>query len=221
MDTGLQRNNVEQNEENVDIIPPVPMSSAGLSLHAEDVVLVDTPRGARMENDVVRSSQVISHTIEGISSICPVDSNITSGARQMEMDDRYRGLPRTSTHNRRDSSDSSDTDSDTDRVPRGRGYSYERGRPPERERYSSRDRRPPIRRGAPSNGGPPDRGRPPDRGGPPSGGGPPDGGGPPSDGGSSNGNGGPPSCPNRRGTPGPRGPPGPVRPVLIQQPQVI
>ena len=141
MDTGLQSNNVEQNEENVDIIPPVPMSSACLSLHAEDVVLVDTPRGASIENGVIRSSQVRSHTIEGISNICPVDSNITSGARQMEMDDRYRGLPRTSTCNRRDSSDSSDTD----RVPRGRGYSYGRGRPPERERYSSRDRRPPIR----------------------------------------------------------------------------
>ena len=141
MDTGPQSNNIEQNEENVDIIPPVPMSSAHLSLHAEDVVLVDTLQGASIENDVVRSSQVISHTIEGISSICPVDSNITSGARQMEMDDRYRGPPRISTSNRRDSSDSSDTD----RVPRGRGYSYERGRPPERERYSSRDRRPPIR----------------------------------------------------------------------------
>ena len=148
MDTGPQSNNVEQNEENVDIIPPVPMSSARLSLHAEDVVLVDTPRGASIENGVIRSSQVRSHTIEGISSICPVDSNITSGARQMEMDDRYHGLPRTSTCNRRDSSDSSDTD----RVPRGRGYSYERGRPPERERYPSRDRRPPIRQGAPSNG---------------------------------------------------------------------
>ena len=140
MDTGLQSNNLEQNEENVDIIPPVPMSSAHLSLHTEDVVLVDTPRGASVENGVIRSSQVRSHTIEGISSICPVDSNITSGARQMEMDDRYCGPPRTSTHNRRDSSDSSDTDG----VPRGRGYFYERGRPPERERYSSRDRRPPI-----------------------------------------------------------------------------
>ena len=46
-------------------------------------------------------------------------------------------------------------------------------------------------------------------------------GGPPDDGGSSSGNGGPPRHPNRRGTPGPRGPPGPVRPVLIQQPQVV
>ena len=43
IDTGPQSNNVEQNEESVDIIPPVPMNSAHLSLHAEDVVLVDTP----------------------------------------------------------------------------------------------------------------------------------------------------------------------------------
>ena len=108
IDTGPQSNNLEQNEENVDIIPPVPMSSACLSLHTEDVVLVDTLRGASIENGVIRSSQVRSHTIEGISSIRPVDSNITSGARQMEMDDRYRGVPRTSTRNRRDSSHSSD-----------------------------------------------------------------------------------------------------------------
>ena len=133
--------------------------------------------------------------------------------------------------NRRDSSDSSDTD----RFHRGRGYSNERGRPPERERYPSRDRRPPRRRGLPSNGrppdkspretsdggGPPDRGRPPSGGGPPDEGGPPDDGGLPDDGGPSNGNGGPPRCPNRRGTPGPRGPPRPVRPVVIQQPQVV
>ena len=39
-------------------------------------------------------------------------------------------MPRTSTVNRRDSSDSSDSD----RFQRGRGYSHERGRPPERER---------------------------------------------------------------------------------------
>ena len=112
--------------------------------------------------------------------------------------------PRTSTVNRRDSSDSSDTD----RIPRRRGYPNERGRPPKRDRYSSRDRRPPRQR-VPSNGRPPDDG------------GPPDNGGPPDDRGSSSGNRGPPRCPNRRGTPGPRGPPGPVRPVLIQQPQVV
>ena len=44
---------------------------------------------------------------------------------------------------------------------------------------------------------------------------------PPDDGGSSSGNGGPLRCPNRRGTPGPRGATRPVRPVLIQQPQVV
>ena len=154
----------------------------------------------------------------------------------MILDDRGSGpssqhegihLPRTSTVNRRDSSDSSDSD----RFWRGGGYSHERGRPPERERYPSRDRdrRPPRRRGLPSNGRPPDRsprepsggGGPPDRGGLPDRGGPPDDGGPPGDGGSSSGNGGPPRHPNRRGTPGPRGPPGPIRPVVIQQPQVV
>ena len=119
-----------------------------MSLHTDDVVLVDTLQGARVENSGIRSSQVRSHTIEGISSIRPVDSNITSGVRQMAMDARGRGLPRTSTLNRRDSSDSSDTD----RVPRRRGYSNERGRPPERERYPSRDRGPPRRRGVPSSG---------------------------------------------------------------------
>ena len=45
--------------------------------------------------------------------------------------------------------------------------------------------------------------------------GPPDGGRPPDDGGPPNGNGGPPRCTNRRG------PPGPVRPLVIQQPQVV
>ena len=40
-------------------------------------------------------------------------------------------LQETSTANRRDSSDNSSDDS---RLQRGRGYSNERGRPPERER---------------------------------------------------------------------------------------
>ena len=97
------------------------------------MVLVDTPRGANIENGVTRGSQVRSHTIEGLSSIRPVDSHITSGIRQMVIEDRGHGLPRTSTMNRRDSSDSSDDE----RLRR------ERGRPPERDRYSSRDRRPP------------------------------------------------------------------------------
>ena len=46
--------------------------------------------------------------------------------------------PRTSTANRRDSSNNSSEDS---RLWRGRGHSNERGRPPERERYPSSDRR--------------------------------------------------------------------------------
>ena len=145
--------------------------------------------GSSTNDDLSRSSQRRSHdvNIEGISSICPVDSSITSGIRQIVLDDRGSGpshqhegihLPRTSTVNRRDSSDSSDSD----RFWRGRGYSHERGRPQERERYPSRDRRPPRRRGLPSNGRPPDRpprepsggGGPPGRGGMPSVGGPPD-----------------------------------------------
>ena len=62
-------NNLEQNEENVDIIPPVPIRSAHSSLHTDDVVLVDAPQGANVDNSVTRSSQVRTHDIEGISSI--------------------------------------------------------------------------------------------------------------------------------------------------------
>ena len=40
-----QRNNLESNEENVDIIPPTQMQSARSSLHADDVVLMrNVPR---------------------------------------------------------------------------------------------------------------------------------------------------------------------------------
>ena len=149
-----------------------------------------------------------------------MDRSVTGGIRQIVLDNRGRGPsyqhegihpPRMCAANRRDSSDGSDNN----RFSRERGHANKRGRPPERERYPSQDRRPPIR------GGPPDRGGLPNRGGPPDRGGHPDNGGPPDDGGSSDGNGGPPRCPNRRGAPGPRGPPGPVRPVLIQQLQVV
>ena len=133
MDTGLQSNNVEPNEENVDIIPPAPISRARLSLHTEDVILVDTPQEANVGNGVTESTQVRSHTIAGLSSIRPVDSHIMGGVRQMVIEDRGRGPPRTSTMNRRNSSDSSDDE-------RSR---RERGRPPERDSYSGRDRRPP------------------------------------------------------------------------------
>ena len=136
-----QRNNLESNEENVDIIPPMPMQSARSSLHADDVVLMRiVPHESNTNDDISRSSQIRSHDIDigGISSIRPVDRGIESGVRQLVLDDRgsspsyqCEGIhpPRTSTMNRRDSSDSSDTD----RFHRGRGYSNERGRPPERE----------------------------------------------------------------------------------------
>ena len=214
-----QRNDLESNEENVNNIPPSQIQSARLSLHTDDVLLIrNVPRELSTHDDLSRDSQIRTRDINigGISSICPVDRSISSSVRAIVLDNRGSGpsyqhegihLQRTSTANRRDSSDSRDNN----RFQRGRGYANKRGRPPERERYPSRDRRPPRRRGLPSNGRPPDR----------SSGGPSDGGGPPDDGGPSNGNGGPPRCPNRRGTPGPRGPPGPIRPLVIQQPQVV
>ena len=141
IDTRTQSNVLEQNEEMVDIIPPASTRSARSSPHTEDV-MTSAPQGSSTNDDRPRCSQVRSHTIEGMSSIHPVDSSIIGGIRQIALDDRGRGpsyqsegiqLPRTSTINRRDSSDSSDNDR----------FCRERGRPPERERYPSRDRRPP------------------------------------------------------------------------------
>ena len=228
IETRTQRDDMESSEENVHIILPVQIRSARSSFHADDVALNrNAPQESSTNDDLSRSSQRRSHdiNIEGISSIRPMDRSITSGVRQIVLDDGSRRLsyqherihpPRTSTANQRDSFDSSNND----RFRIERGYSNKRGRPPERERYPSRDRRCPRRRGLPDRKELPDRGGPRDRGGLPSGGGSSDGG-PLNDGGSSNGNRGPPKHPNRRGTPGLRGPPGPVRPVLIQQPQVV
>ena len=121
-----------------------------MSLHTDDVVLIDAPQGASVDNSVTRSSQVRTHDIKGISSIRPVDRSFTGGIRQIVLVDRDRGQsyqsggvqqPRTSTINRRDSSDGSNSN----------GFRRERGRPPERERYPSRGR--PPDRGGPSNGG--------------------------------------------------------------------
>ena len=149
-DTGPQSNIIESNEENVDIIPPAPISRAQLSLHADDTVLIDRPQEANVRNSGAESTRVRSLTIAGLSSIRPVE-------RQMVRENRGREPPRTSTMNRRESSDSSDDE-------RSR---RERGRPPERDSYLGRDRRPPRRR-PPDRGRPPeDGGRPPDRGGPP------------------------------------------------------
>ena len=112
----------------------------------------------------------------------------------------------TSTANRRDYPDDS---SDDNWLYRSQRFPNERGQLPDEGRYPNRDRRPPRR------GGSQDNGRPLNGQGGHSSGGPPDDGGPP------NGNGGPPRHHDRRGHPGPRGPPGPIRPVVIQQPQVV
>ena len=131
IDTRAQINVLEPEEEMIDIIPPIAVGTASSSPHINDVV-TSAPQGSSTNDDSPRCFQLGSHTIEGMSSIQPVDSHITSGIRQMVIEDRGRGLPRTSTMNRRDSSDSSDDE----RLRR------ERDRPPERDRYSSRDRRP-------------------------------------------------------------------------------
>ena len=151
-----QSNGLVPNEENVTIIPPVPIRRARSSLHADDVVLPSVSQRSSANVEFSRRSQ----DIEGISSIRPVDRSITSGIRQIVLDDRGSGGPsyqhegillsRTSTAIRRDSSDSDDNV----QFRRGRGYANKRGRPPERERYPSRDRQPPRRR-VPSSGRPP------------------------------------------------------------------
>ena len=106
--------------------------------------------------------------------------------------------------------------SDDNRSYRSQRYPNQRGRLPDKGRYPNRDRRPPRRGRSQDDGRPPNRHR-----GPPDGGGSPDGGGPTDDGGPPNENGGPPRCSSGQGPPGPRGPPGPVRPIIVQQPQVI
>ena len=136
-----QRNDLGSHERNVDNVPHAPAPSRSASLHTDDVVLTNAPRRSSTNDELSRSSQLRSHdvNIEGISSICPVDSSIMSGIRQIVLDNRgsgpsyqHEGIhpPRTSTANKRDSSDSSDND----RFRIGRGYANERGRPPERER---------------------------------------------------------------------------------------
>ena len=86
-----QRNNLESNEENVNIIPPIQMRTAISSLHADDVVLTrNVPRGSSTIDDLSRSSQIRSHDIDigGISCICPMDRSIESGVRQLVLDNR-------------------------------------------------------------------------------------------------------------------------------------
>ena len=182
IDTGPQNNNLEQDDENVDIEPPAPISRARSYLHTDDVVLVQE---TSVENDVPGSNKVRSLTIASLSSNQPVESHIMKGERQNILVNRGRDPPRTSIMNRRNSSDGNDDE-------RSR---RDRGRPPERDRGGPFDKgRPPDRVGPPDRGGPFDKGRPPDRGGPPDRRGPFDRGRPPdertpSNGGSSSGNG--------------------------------
>ena len=80
IDTRAQNNVLEPEEEIVDIIPPTPVRSARSSPHTEDV-MTSAPQGSSTNDDHPRCSQLSSHTIEGMSSIRPVDSSITSGIR--------------------------------------------------------------------------------------------------------------------------------------------
>ena len=144
IEVGTQRNDVESNEENVNNIPSSQVSrSVRPMLHVDDLPLSrDVPRESSNMYNPSRDSQIRTQDIDirGISSIHPVERGISSNGRQIVPDHRssipyypHEGIhpPRTSTANRRDSSDNSSDDS---RLQRGRGYSNERGRPPERER---------------------------------------------------------------------------------------
>ena len=80
IDIRAQNNVLEPEEEIVDIIPPMPVRSARSSPHTEDV-MTSAPQGSSTNDDHPRCSQLRSHTIEGMSSIHPVDSTITSEIR--------------------------------------------------------------------------------------------------------------------------------------------
>ena len=80
IDTRAQSNILEPYEEIVDIIPPASTRSARSSPYTGDV-MTSVPQGSSTNDDCPRCSQLRSHTIEGMSSTCPVDSSITSGIR--------------------------------------------------------------------------------------------------------------------------------------------
>ena len=90
IDIRVQNNVLEPEEEIVDIIPPMPVRSAGSSPHTKDV-MTSAPQGSSTNDDRPRRSQLRSHTIEGMSSIGPVNSSITSGIRRMALEDRGNG----------------------------------------------------------------------------------------------------------------------------------
>ena len=130
---GTQRNNVESNEENVNDIPS-PQVSRGVrpTLHVNDLPLSrDVPWESSNIYNLSRDSQIRTQDIDirGISSIHPVERG--SNDRHIVPDHRssipyypHEGInpPRTSTANRRDSSDNSSDDS---RLQRRRGYSQD------------------------------------------------------------------------------------------------
>ena len=137
-----QRNDVESNEENVNNIPSSQESRrVRPTLHVDDLPPSrDVPRESSNMYNPSRDSQIRTQDIDlrGISSIHPVERG--SNDRHIVPDHRssvtyypHEGIqpPRTSTANRRDSSNNNSEDS---RLWRGRGHSNERGRPPERER---------------------------------------------------------------------------------------
>ena len=200
------------------MIPPT-----GLS---EPIHILNVNTESENDSESLRASHVRSQELglQRILVIPQVDGPTSIPSRNQRVIPEYvrigRNYPHegtylqgTSTSNRRDYLEDS---SDDNRSYRGQRYPNERGRPPNEGRYPNRDRRPPRRGGSQDNGRPPDR-----HGGHSSGGGPPDRGGPPDDRGSPDRNRGPPMCPDRKGPPGPRGPPGPIRPVIVQQPQVV
>ena len=143
IEVGTQINDIESNEENENNIPSPQISGCVRpSLNVDDLMLKrNVPRESSNIPDPSRGSQIRTQdiNIREISSILPVERGISSHDRRIVTENRssiqyypHEGIhpQRTSTANRRDSSDNSSDDS---RSHRGRGYSNERGRPPERE----------------------------------------------------------------------------------------
>ena len=134
IEVGTQRDDLESNEENANNVPPSQTRSVRPSLQADDVLLNrDVPRELGTRDDLSRDSHIRTQdiNIEGISSIHPVDRSIPSGDRPIVLENRgivpsylHEGihLQRTSTMNRRDSSDDS---SDNGRFYRERRYANE------------------------------------------------------------------------------------------------